>query len=149
MFLGDAKLRGWRLHPLVLPWFRTTNFCTSRMVGINDNKTWPGIKLVTFLSRSAFGLAWPGEISWRKNQPKNLGMLKKIPNWCRSEIAFSKKSWWLFIYVFISFFSGKDVSIKRFWEKNSVTMESMRCFYLDLCMWRICRSCLIHTRDSA
>lgn len=66
-------------------------------------------------------LAWHGlskRFPEEKNHPNNLGMLKKIPNWCRSEIAFSKKSWWLFIYVFICFFLGKDVS-KGFEKKTT------------------------------
>ena len=149
-FLGDAKQTGDDDSPWLLPWFRTTNFCTSRMVGINDNKTWPGIKLVTFLSRSAFGLSkslvrFPEE----KNHPKNLGMLKKDSElMCRSENCVFEKVL-VIVYLCIYLFFFRKRCFKRFWEKNNVTMESMRCFYLDLCMWRICRSCLIHTRDLA
>ena len=93
-------------------------------------------------------MAFPWDFLKKKTNPKNLGMLKKDSELiCRSENCVFEKSWWLFIYVFICFFRKR--CFKRFWEKNSVTMESMRCFYLDLCMWRICRSCLIRTRDSA
>ena len=48
------------------------------------------------------------------------------------------------------FFFQDSRCFKRFLrKKRACFMESMRCFYQDLCMWHICRSCLIHTRDSA
>lgn len=150
-FRGCCKLRGWRLHPCCHWSCHGSGPQTSAPLGWWESMT-TRHGLVSNWSHffQEVPLAWHGLVRFPEEKTNPfLGMLKKIPNWCRSEIAFSKSPGdYLFMYYLFCFFQEKMFQ-KVLRKKNSVTMESMRCFYLDLCMWRICRSCLIRTRDSA
>lgn len=141
--------RGWRLHPLVAAMVQD-----HKLLHLSDggnqwqqDMAWYQTGHISFKKCLWPGMAFPRDFLKKKTTPTIWGCLKRFRIDVEAKLRFRKSPGdCLFMYLFVFF---RKRCFKRFWEKNNVTMESMRCFYLDLCMWRICRSCLIRTRDSA